>query len=50
MAYVEKDHNDHVVSTPQLCAGSAATRLGFPEPQGKADSNTPRDFSLRVFW
>ena len=32
MAWVEKDHNDHQVSTPLLCAGSPATRPGCPEP------------------
>ena len=32
MAWVEKDHNDHRVSTPLLCAGSPTTRPGCPEP------------------
>jgi len=32
MAWVEKDHNDHLVSTPLLCAGSPITRPGCPEP------------------
>ena len=32
MAWVEKDHNDHLVSTPLLCAGSQTTRPGCPEP------------------
>ena len=32
MAWVEKDHNDHPVSTPLLCAGSPTTRPGCPEP------------------
>jgi len=32
MAWVEKDHNDHPVSTPLLCAGSPTTRQGCPEP------------------
>jgi len=32
MAWVEKDHNDHRVSAPLLCAGSPATRPGCPEP------------------
>ena len=31
-AWVEKDHNDHRVSTPLLCAGSPTTRPGCPEP------------------
>jgi len=31
MAWVEKDHNDHLVSTPLLCAGLPATRPGCPE-------------------
>jgi len=40
MALVEKDHNDHLVSTPLLCAGSPAMRPGCPEeylltPSGK---------------
>jgi len=32
MAQVEKDHNDHLVSTPLLCAGLPTTRPGCPEP------------------
>jgi len=28
----EKDHKDHLVSTPLLCAGSPTTRPGCPEP------------------
>ena len=32
MAWVEKDHNDHLVSTPLLCAGSPTTTPGCPEP------------------
>ena len=32
MAWVEKDHNDHLVSIPLLCAGSPTTRPGCPEP------------------
>ena len=32
MAWIEKDHNDHLVSTPLLCAGSPTTRPGCPEP------------------
>jgi len=32
MAWVEKDHNDHLVSAPLLCAGSPTTRPGCPEP------------------
>jgi len=32
MAWVEKDYNDHQVSTPLLCAGSPTTRPGCPEP------------------
>jgi len=32
MAWVEKDHNDHRVSTPLLCAGSPTSRPGCPEP------------------
>ena len=31
MAWVHKDHNDHQVSTPLLCAGSPTTRPGCPE-------------------
>ena len=31
-AWVEKDHNDHVVSTPLLCAGLPTTRPSCPEP------------------
>ena len=31
MAWVEKDHNDHRVSTPLICAGSPNTRPGCPE-------------------
>ena len=32
MAWVEKDHSDHRVPTPLLCAGSPTTRPGCPEP------------------
>ena len=32
MAWVEKDHSDHLVSMPLLCAGSPTTRTGCPEP------------------
>ena len=32
MAWVEKDHNDLLVSAPLLCAGSPTTRPGCPEP------------------
>jgi len=32
MAWVEKDHNDHLVSIPPLCAGSPTSRPGCPEP------------------
>jgi len=32
MAWVHKDHNDHQVSTPLLCAGSPTTRPGCPYP------------------
>ena len=32
MAWVEKDDNDHRVSTPLLCAGLPITRPGYPEP------------------
>jgi len=32
MTLVEKDHSDHVVSNPLLCAGSPTTRQGCPEP------------------
>jgi len=31
MAWVEKDHNDHPVSPPLLCAGSPTSRPGCPE-------------------
>jgi len=32
MAWVEKDHNDHLVSIPVPQAGSPTTRPGCPEP------------------
>jgi len=32
MAWLEKDHNDHLVSTPLLRAGLPTTRPGCPEP------------------
>jgi len=32
MAWGEKDHNDHRVSTPLLCAGFPTTRPGCTEP------------------
>jgi len=38
MAWVEKDHNDHRVSTPLLCAGLPTTRPGCPEPHPEAFS------------
>jgi len=31
MAWVEKDHDDPLVSTPLLCAGSPTSRPGCPE-------------------
>jgi len=34
MAWVEKDHNDHLVSTLLLRAGLPTTTPGCPEPQG----------------
>ena len=33
MACVGKDHNDHLVSIPLLCAGLPTTRPGCPEAQ-----------------
>jgi len=32
MAWIEKDLEDHLVSTPLLCAGLPTTRPGCPEP------------------
>ena len=32
MVWVEKDHSNHPVSTPLLCAGLPNTRPGCPEP------------------
>ena len=32
MDWTEKDHNDHLISTPLLCPGSPATRPGCSEP------------------
>jgi len=32
MAWVEEDNNNHLVSTPLLCAGLPSTRPGCPEP------------------
>ena len=32
MTCIEKDHSDHRVSTPLLCAGLPTTRPGCPEP------------------
>jgi len=32
LAWVEKDHNDPLVSTPLICAGSPSTRPGCPAP------------------
>ena len=31
-AWIEKNSNAHLVSTPLLCAGSPTTRPGCPEP------------------
>jgi len=39
MAWVGKDHNDHQVSTPLLCAGLPTTRPGCPEPHPAWDTN-----------
>ena len=33
MAWVEKDHNDHLISTPLLRAGLLIARPGCPKPQ-----------------
>jgi len=42
MAWVEKDYDGHLVSTPLLCAGSLTTRPGCPEPHLKdTDKSTP---------
>jgi len=39
MEQVEKDYNDHLVSTPLLCAGLPTTRQGCPEPPLQPHSN-----------
>ena len=41
MAWVEKDHNDHPVSTPLLCAGLHQTRL--PRATSRLALNASRD-------
>ncbi len=41
MAWVEKDHNDHQVSTPLLCAGLPTTRPGCPDPHPAWPSMPP---------
>ena len=33
MTSFEKDHNDHLVSTPLLCVGLPTARPGCPEPR-----------------
>ena len=43
MACVEKDHNDHGVSTPLLCAGSPTTRPGLPRATSSLALNASRD-------
>jgi len=42
MAWVEKDHKGHLVSTPLLCAGSPTTRPGCPVTSSLA-LNTSRE-------
>jgi len=42
IAWVEKDHNDHRVSTPLLCAGSPTTSPGCPEPHPAWPGIPPR--------
>ena len=41
MAWVEKDHSDHRVSAPLLCAGSPTTTPGCPEPHPAWPSMPP---------
>jgi len=47
MTWVEKDHNDHQVSTPLLCAGSPTTRPGCPEPLCVKERTCEKPFSRR---
>ena len=39
MAWVEEDHNDHLVSTPLLHTGLPSTRPGCPEPHPELKSS-----------
>jgi len=42
MAWVEKDHNDHLVSTPLLCAGSPTISPAWPwMPPGMGHPQPP---------
>ena len=44
MAWVEKDHTDHLVSTPLLCSGSPTARLGsVPRAASSLALNASRD-------
>ena len=49
MGCVEKDHNDHLVSTPLLCAGLPATRPGCPAYCLYARRQGPQQFPSE-FW
>jgi len=50
MAWIEKDHNDHLVSTPLLCAGSPTTRPGCPEPHPAWITHTMMDRCIAKFF
>uniref|UniRef100_A0A8V1A5J1 diphosphoinositol-polyphosphate diphosphatase n=3 Tax=Neognathae TaxID=8825 RepID=A0A8V1A5J1_CHICK len=49
MAWVEKDHNDHLISTPLLCAESPTTRPGCPEPHPAWIPASHHPFAASVF-
>ena len=49
MAWVEKDHNDHLISTPLLCARSPTTRPGCPEPHPAWIPASHHPFAASVF-
>jgi len=53
MAWVEKDHNDHLVSTPLLCAGSPTTVIHLyfiPEKLHQPAEESQEGNSVRQWW
>jgi len=44
MAWVEKDHSDHLVSTPLPRAGLPTTRPGCPEPHPSSSTDQGKGY------